>query len=67
MLAWGAEEEQLVLTSMPRNACVLCRVQLPCVGLLEKLTMGLSSSSTQAAWLLEQVEVTDEATGGCGG
>ena len=43
--------------------CV-CRVQLPGVGPLEKLTVGLSSSTEQAAWLLEQVEVTDEATGG---
>lgn len=41
----------------------VCRVQLPCVGPLEKLTVGLSSSSRQASWLLEQVEVTDEATG----
>ena len=40
----------------------VCRVQLPCVGPLEKLTVGLSSSR-QASWLLEQVEVTDEATG----
>ena len=41
-----------------------CRVQLPCVGALEKLGVGLSSSGEQACWLLEQVEVTDECTGG---
>lgn len=39
------------------------RVQLPCVGALEKLGVGLSSSGEQACWLLEQVEVTDECTG----
>jgi hypothetical protein len=34
---------------------------------LEKLTVGASRGSQQAAWLLEQVEVTDEAAGGCVG
>ncbi|KAL4458577.1 hypothetical protein ABPG75_013442 [Micractinium tetrahymenae] len=39
------------------------RVQLPCVSTLEKLTVGLSGGHTQAACLLDQVEVTDESTG----
>ncbi|PRW59715.1 lipoxygenase homology domain-containing 1 isoform A [Chlorella sorokiniana] len=39
------------------------RVQLPGVGSLEKLTIGLSGAGEQAAWLVEQVEVTDEASG----
>lgn len=42
------------------------RVQLPPVGCLEKLGVGLSCANEQAAWLLEQVEVTEEATGGPG-
>lgn len=41
-----------------------CRVQLPGVGSLAKLTIGLSGAGEQAAWLVEQVEVTDEAKGG---
>lgn len=40
-----------------------CRVQLSGVGTLEKLTVGLTGGGTQAAWLLGQVEVTDEVTG----
>lgn len=43
---------------------ILCRVQLPGVGPLEKLTIALNGGSEQAAWLVEQVEVTDEGTGG---
>ena len=35
------------------------RVQLPSVGCLQKLVVCLSSSSEQAAWLFEQVEVTE--------
>lgn len=43
-----------------------CRVQLASVGALEKLAVSLGGAADQASWLLEQVEVTDEATGGRG-
>ena len=43
-----------------------CRVQLPGVGPLERLTVGLSGAGEQASWLLEQVEVKDEGTGEAG-
>lgn len=49
------------------SCLIKCRVQLPGVGSLEKLTIGVSGGGEQAAWLLEQVEVTDEASGGRGG
>ena len=37
------------------------------MGALEELTIGLSGAGEQAAWLVEQVEVTDETSGAaCG-
>ena len=42
-----------------------CRVQVAGVGTLEKLTVGLSTELVDArSWMLEQVEVMDETTGG---
>jgi hypothetical protein len=40
------------------------RVQLPGVGALQRLTVALGGDADSAAWLLEQVEVTDESAGG---